>query len=381
MRSRAKSGKCSENSDSKRYNEPFFGQSEISVTISRSFRTFALGALFGLFGALSYIPTSAFAQSTGGEVASVQTASIGDVASINPKPAESTAAAPKKPRAVKRRLSRSAPSVAALAGLRETPDPLELSSSVAYMVDQDTGEVYFEKNAGVQLPIASVTKLMTALVIAESELSLKTPLTVTRADYVRSTAESVLRAGMTLTRGDTLRAALMSSDNRAAHMLARTYPGGVKAFVAKMNETAQELGMVDSHFADPTGLSNKNVSTARDLTLLASRAHSYRELQKASTSATAVLDAGTRKLHLMTTNRLIGDPRWHVGIQKTGYTRAAGRCMVVQSEFAGHRVVMVVLDSVNSSRRADDMYRMRRWLEEETRFEAQFAQTSPFELL
>ncbi len=249
------------------------------------------------------------------------------------------------------------------------------------MVDQDTGEVYFEKNAGVQLPIASVTKLMTALVIAESELSLKTPLTVTRADYVRSTAESVLRAGMTLTRGDTLRAALMSSDNRAAHMLARTYPGGVKAFVAKMNETAQELGMVDSHFADPTGLSNKNVSTARDLALLASRAHSYRELQKASTSATAVLDAGTRKLHLMTTNRLIGDPRWHVGIQKTGYTRAAGRCMVVQSEFAGHRVVMVVLDSVNSSRRADDMYRMRRWLEEETRFEAQFAQTSPFELL
>ena len=312
-------------------------------------------------------------------------AASADVASFNPKASVGSAAksgaASAKKTVAKRRLSRRALSVATRAGLRETPDPLELSSSVAYMIDQDTGEVYFEKNAEVKLPIASVTKLMTALVIAESELPLKAKLRVTRADYVRSTAESKLRAGMVLTREDALRAALMSSDNRAAQMLARTYPGGVKTFVARMNDLAREIGMNDSHFADPTGLSNNNISTARDLAVLASRAHEYPLLSRASTSPTAVLNAGSAKLRMTTTNRLIGDPRWHVGLQKTGYTTAAGRCMVVQSEFAGHRVVMVVLDSVSSGKRADDMYRMRRWLEEETKFQTLFAKASPFELL
>ena len=148
-----------------------------------------------------------------------------------------------------------------------------------------------------------------------------------------------------------------------------------------MNDLAREIGMNDSHFADPTGLSNNNISTARDLAVLASRAHEYPLLSRASTSPTAVLNAGSAKLRMTTTNRLIGDPRWHVGLQKTGYTTAAGRCMVVQSEFAGHRVVMVVLDSVSSGKRADDMYRMRRWLEEETKFQTLFAKASPFELL
>ncbi len=240
-----------------------------------------------------------------------------------------------EPVQAKRRLRRNSLSVASQSGLRETPDPLELSSSVAYMIDQDTGEVYFEKNAYIKLPIASVTKLMTALVIAESELPLKAKLKVTRADYVKSTAESKLRSGMVLTREDALRAALMSSDNRAAHMLARTYPGGVKVFVEKMNETARELGMHDSHFTDPTGLSNENVSTAHDLAILASRVHEFAFLAKASTGSVALLNTGVSKVRLMTTNRLIGDPRWNVGLQKTGYTRAAGRCMVVQSEFAG----------------------------------------------
>lgn len=283
--------------------------------------------------------------------------------------------------AAKRRLRRNSLSVASQSGLRETPDPLALSSSVAYMIDQDTGEVYFEKNAYIKLPIASVTKLMTALVIAESELPLKTKLKVTRADYVKSTAESKLRSGMVLTREDALRAALMSSDNRAAHMLARTYPGGVKVFVEKMNETARELGMTDSFFSDPTGLSNENVSTAHDLAILASRVHSYPVLAKASTGAVALLNTGASKVRLMTTNRLIGDPRWNVGLQKTGYTRAAGRCMVVQSEFAGHRVVMVVLDSETNGKRANDMLKMRRWLEDEVRFESQFAGVAPYGLM
>lgn len=268
-----------------------------------------------------------------------------------------------------------------LAGLRDTPDPLELSSSVAYMADEDTGEVFFEKNADVPLPIASVTKLMTALVIMESELPMTAKLTVTRSDYVKCKAESQLKSGMVLTREATLRAALMSSDNRAAHMLARTYPGGVKAFVAAMNAKAAELGMDASHFSDPTGLSNDNVSTARDLGYLAAAAHQHEMIRRASTTPVAVIDAGVKKLHMQTTNRLIGDPRWKVGLQKTGFTTAAGRCMVVQSEFAGHRLVMVVLDSENNSRRADDMLRMRRWLEDETEFHTVFAEGKPWELM
>ncbi len=317
--------------------------------------------------------------------AAVATSSPQSVSSYGPLPrsfsVETVKAVVQKAPQAKKRLRRNSLSVASQSGLLETPDPLQLSSSVAYMVDQDTGEVYFEKNAYTQLPIASVTKLMTALVIAQSELPLSQRLKVTRADYVKSTAASKLRSGMVLTREDALRAALMSSDNRAAHMLARTYPGGVKVFVQKMNETARELGMHDSRFTDPTGLSNDNVSTAHDLAILAARVHEYPYLAKASTGAVALINTGVSKVSLMTTNRLIGDPRWKVGLQKTGYTRAAGRCMVVQSEFAGHRVVMVVLDSENSSRRANDMLKMRRWLEDEVRFETQFANVAPFGLM
>lgn len=315
-------------------------------------------------------------------------APLTQVASINPSARTQKAASVRvvkkkvsRKAPIKRRARRVGPSVAMLAGLRNTPDPLELSSSVAYMVDQDTNEVFFEKNADVKLPIASVTKLMTALVIAESALPMNEKLRVTRDDYVRSRAKSKLRVGMVLTRKATLQAALMSSDNRAAHMLARTYPGGIREFVRVMNEKAEELGMEDSHFADPTGLNNANISTARDLGILAGAAHKYDVIREASTTPVALLNAGRWKLRLQTTNRLIGDPRWNVGLQKTGFTTAAGRCMVVQSEFAGHRLVMVVLDSATNGKRADDMLRMRRWLEEETEFEKEFAQVSPYEIL
>lgn len=327
----------------------------------------SVSAAFVLAGSAVAAPAA-----TGDAVASLRPASVY-------APAKPQVKTPK--RRTRARFTRQRPSVAMLAGLRDTPDPLELSSSVAYMADQDSGEVFFEKNADVRLPIASVTKLMTALVIVESELPMKAKLRVTRADYVKSRAESKLRNGMVLTREATLQAALMSSDNRAAHMLARTYPGGVKAFVKAMNEKAAELGMTSSRFTDPTGLSNENISTARDLGLLAAAAHGYAVIRKASTTPTALLNAGISKLRLQTTNRLIGDPRWNVGLQKTGFTTAAGRCMVVQSEFAGHRLVMVVLDSATNGKRADDMLRMRRWLEDETEYQAVFAKSSPYELM
>lgn len=272
------------------------------------------------------------------------------------------------------------PSDATQAGLRETDYPLSLSSSVAYVLDQDTGEELVLKNADVALPIASVTKLMTALVIAESGLPLDEKIKISREDYVRSNASSKLKSGMVLTRTAVLQAALMSSDNRAAHALARTFPGGKKAFVREMNARAAELGMTDSVFADPTGLDNRNHSTARDLGKLVNAVYAYSEIREASTAPVAKLKAGKRWLNMQTTNRLIGDPSWRIGIQKTGFTTAAGRCMVVQSEVGERRLVMVVLDSPDNGRRAEDMKTMRAFVETEPRFNQNFPSVRPYEL-
>lgn len=299
----------------------------------------------------------------------------------NAKTVKKTAAKRNAKRRVYKRRNQLPNSVATKTGLRTTPDRLALSSSVAYMIDQDTGEVLFEKNADVTLPIASVTKLMTVLVIAQSDLPMNQRLRVTREDYVRSRARSRLTSGMVVTRADAVKAALMSSDNRAAHLLGRTYPGGIKAMVAAMNAKAESLGMENTRFADPTGLSDENVSTAHDLALLASALCAYPEICKASVQPVAQIRAGRRQVKLKTTNRLIGDPRWSVGLQKTGQTTAAGRCMVVQTTVADRRVVMVVLDSLSNGRRADDMLRMRRLVEDETEFEKQFAQVTPYRLL
>ena len=281
---------------------------------------------------------------------------------------------------LKKRRTGASPSQATLAGLRKTEDPLLLGSSVAYAVDQDTGEELVVKNADVPLPIASVTKLMTALVVAESDLPLDEKIRITRDDYVRSNAYSKLTKGMVMTREAVLKAALMSSDNRAAHALARTYPGGIKLFIRKMNEKAAELGMTDSYFADPTGLDNRNHSTARDLGKLVAAVYEYQAIRSASTAPTAQLRAGRRTLNLKTTNRLIGDPSWRIGIQKTGFTTAAGRCMVVQSEVGDRRLVMVVLDSPNNAQRANDMRTMRAYVEIEKTFEKDFSGTRPYEI-
>lgn len=272
------------------------------------------------------------------------------------------------------------PSDATQAGLRETDYPLSLSSSVAYVLDQDTGEELVLKNADVAVPIASVTKLMTALVIAESGLPLDEKIKISREDYVRSNASSKLKSGMVLTRTAVLQAALMSSDNRAAHALARTFPGGKKAFVREMNVKAAELSMTDSVFADPTGLDNRNHSTARDLGKLVNAVYAYSEIREASTAPVAKLKAGKRWLNMQTTNRLIGDPSWRIGIQKTGFTTAAGRCMVVQSEVGERRLVMVVLDSPDNGRRAEDMKTMRAFVETEPRFNQNFPSVRPYEL-
>jgi D-alanyl-D-alanine endopeptidase (penicillin-binding protein 7) len=248
-------------------------------------------------------------------------------------------------------------------GLRATPDPLSLKSSVALVVDQDSGEVIFSKNPRAVLPIASITKLMTALVITEAELPLDEVLTVTQddIDVVKGT-QSRLRVGTRLTRGEMMHLALMSSENRAAHALGRAYPGGLPAFVKAMNGKAQELGMTGTRYVDPTGLSSGNQSTARDLAVLVEAAYEYDLIRSLSTSPEHFVAVGPRELRYRNSNRLVSSPQWSIGLQKTGYIAEAAGCLVMQAELAGRKFIMVLLDSAGHYSRIADAERLRHWL-------------------
>jgi D-alanyl-D-alanine endopeptidase (penicillin-binding protein 7) len=255
------------------------------------------------------------------------------------------------------------PSEGQLAGLSHNGDPLHLRSNVALVVDQDTDEVLFEKNTHAVLPIASITKLMTALVTVEADLPLDEELKVSPDELVRSGVRSNLRPGLTMTRGTALHLALMSSENRAAQLLGRTYPGGLDNFIEAMNAKARLLGMTDSHFVDPTGLSSENRSSANDLVRLVKAAYEHEVIREYSVSGELALPVGRRTVRYGNTNRLTADPEWEIGLQKTGYISAAGRCLVMQSVIEGKRIVMVLLDSVGKYSRIADARRIRDWLE------------------
>ena len=254
------------------------------------------------------------------------------------------------------------PSEGQLAGLHRGDDPLDLKSSVALVVDQDTDEVLFEKNTRAVLPIASITKLMTALVTVEANLPLDEDLTVTQNEVVRANVRSNLRPGMRMTRDTALHLALMSSENRAAQLLGATYPGGLDAFVEAMNAKARMLGMMDSHFSDPTGLSPDNRSSANDLVRLVKAAYEHDVIRQHSISGEMALPVGKRLVRYGNTNRLTANPEWDIGLQKTGYISAAGRCLVMQAVVEGQRIVMVLLDSVGKYSRLGDAQRIRDWL-------------------
>jgi len=254
------------------------------------------------------------------------------------------------------------PSEGQLAGLHRAEDPLDLKSSVALVVDQDTDEVLFEKNTRAVLPIASITKLMTALVTVEASLPLDEELTVSQSEVVRANVRSNLRPGMQMTRDTALHLALMSSENRAAQLLGRTYPGGLDAFVEAMNAKARMLGMEDSHFADPTGLSPENRSSANDLVRLVKAGYEHEVIRRHSISGELALPVGKRMVRYGNTNRLTANPEWDIGLQKTGYISAAGRCLVMQAVIEGQRIVMVLLDSVGKYSRLGDAQRIRDWL-------------------
>ena len=255
-----------------------------------------------------------------------------------------------------------APSEGHLAGLHRGDDPLDLRSSVALVVDQDTNEVLFEKNKNAVLPIASVTKLMTALVTVDANLPLEEELQVSQDELVRARIRSNLRPGFEMTRGTALHLALMSSENRAAQLLGRTYPGGLARFVEAMNAKAKLLGMNDSHFADPTGLSPENRSSASDLVRLVKAAYEHDVIRQYSVSGELALPVGKRTVSYRNTNRLTDNPDWAIGLQKTGYISAAGRCLVMQAVIERKRVVMVFLDSVGKYSRLGDAERIRDFL-------------------
>ena len=256
-------------------------------------------------------------------------------------------------------------SVADRLGLRESDDPLNLNSSVAFVMDQNTHEVLLKKNETAVLPIASLTKLMTGLLIAEANLPMDEVITITDEDVDRlKNSGSRLVVGARLTRGEALHLALMSSENRAAHALGRTYPGGVDRFVRLMNEKATQLGMRDTRYVDPTGLSSANQSSARDLAVLASAAYERPMLRDLSTSPSYEVSLdGRRVLQYRNSNRLVNNANWDIGLQKTGYIREAGRCLVMQVNLAGRQLIMVLLDSAGPAARVGDAERLRRWVE------------------
>ena len=247
---------------------------------------------------------------------------------------------------VKRAAAPQRPSAGQRAGLHAADDPLSLKSSVALVIDQDTEQVLFSKNPEAVLPIASITKLMTALVVVEAGLPLDERLAVTQDDVdVFKSTGSRLRVGTSLTRGELLHLALMASENRAAHALGRTYPGGLGAFREAMNAKASLLGMHHTQFVEPTGLSSDNRSSATDLALLVREAARHSLIGDLSTTPDLKMALGSRQVAFRNTNGLVRNPAWEIALQKTGYISEAGRCVVMKVQTAGRNLIMVLLDS------------------------------------
>jgi len=251
-----------------------------------------------------------------------------------------------------------------MAGLHATSDPLDLRSSVALVIDQETREVLLSKNEQAVLPIASLTKLMTGLVISEAQLPMSEMIAISQADVdTEKGSSSRLAVGSVLSRGDLLHLALMSSENRAAHALGRTFPGGLDAFVSRMNARAKALGMKDTRYVEPTGLSSNNQSSAHDLATLVAAAYKEPVLRELSTSPGREIAVGHRTLQYNNTNRLVKSPQWDIGIQKTGFINEAGQCLVMQAQVSGRKLIMVFLDSAGKLSRIADAERVRRWVE------------------
>ena len=342
----------------------------------------ALGVFVSLMVALT--PATAARTESGAKVTKTKKATVAKKTRFKRRDISARASSPPRTNVIRRTIvvngkrkvvyqrvmiARSAPAVPRMsfgdrAGLNLTRDPLDLASNVALVLDQNSSEVLFEKNAGVALPIASITKLMTGLIVVEANQDMNEVLTVTQDDVdTEKFTSSRLRVGSQLTRASLLHIALMSSENRAAAALGRNYPGGVAGFVEAMNAKARELGMFDTRFVDSSGLSSRNVASARDLAKLAAVASQQPLLRQYSTDPASVVAAGGRTLSYNNTNYLVKSPNWDIGLQKTGFINEAGRCLVMQAMIQGRAVIMVFLDSKGKQSRTADAGRVKRWLE------------------
>jgi len=239
-----------------------------------------------------------------------------------------------------------------------------LGSAAAMIVSQRTGEVLYEQNATRVMPIASITKLMSAMVVLEAGQSMSERLTITTGDIdnLKGTG-SRLQVGSTVTREELLNIMLMSSENRAASALARNYPGGRQAFINAMNVKARMIGMADTRFADSSGLDPRNISTPRDLVRLLSAAGTYPEIRDYSTRTERYVNVGSGQLRYGNSNGLVREDGWHVTLSKTGYIREAGRCLVMETTVGDEPVVMVLLNAQGAHTRVADAKRVKAWLE------------------
>ena len=241
----------------------------------------------------------------------------------------------------------------------------KLHSSIALIYDQQTQRPLYTKNSDAQTPIASITKLMTAMVVLDAQLPLDEEISIDVADIdTLKGTHSRLRIGMTLTRSELLKLALMASENRAAAALARTYPGGHNAAIAAMNAKARELGMQNTRFLDPAGLNSNNVSTAHDLVKMVSAARDYPLIHQYTTTASYSVDGWRgRELRFVNTNPLVRNASWDIGVSKTGYISEAGRCLVMETTINQRPVIIVLLDSWGKSTRIGDANRIKKWME------------------
>jgi serine-type D-Ala-D-Ala endopeptidase (penicillin-binding protein 7) len=246
---------------------------------------------------------------------------------------------------------------------QRTTNP-QIKSNVALVLDETSSAVLYSKNADSVAPIASITKLMTALVVLEAGQPLDEILTVEQADRsAQKGSASRLTIGTKLSRRELMHLALMSSENRAAHALGRNYPGGLAACVRAMNAKAKALGMTQTRFLDPTGLDDGNVASPRDLSRLVIAASRNPTISELSTDDRYTVKVGHSMLEFRNTNNLVNKPDWNIVVQKTGYISEAGKCLVMKAIINGRSVVIVLLDSFGKYTRTADANRVRKWLE------------------
>src|SRR5580700_3437623 len=239
-----------------------------------------------------------------------------------------------------------------------------LRSSAALVLDTSNSSVLYSRRAAIAMPIASITKLMTALVVVDAGQPLDETLTVSPDDHsVGKPIVSRLTIGTQLSRGDLMHLALMSSENRAAHTLGSNYPGGLAACVAAMNAKARELGMANAHFVEPTGLSDENVASPEDLSKLVMAAAKVPAIREFSTDGDYVVQVGRRLVQFHNTDSLVNNADWHIVVQKTGYISRAGRCLVMQTVIEDRTLVIVLLNSFGKRTRVADARRIRKWME------------------